>query len=250
MNFENKVALVTGAASGMGLLTSRCFAAQGAKVAMVDVNAEQLQKCTEELKAAGGVCCGIAADVRDYAQVTAACDKAVQQLGSLDILMNVAGGAATRILKSPGRSFTETPIEVYNWGMDVNFKGPFYFAHAAMKHMERQNSGVIVNVGSITGEEGCALNVDYSASKSGVMYGLTKSLALAGAPHNIRCCCVSPGPVLTRPGMVAMNTLEGRAADPQEIVDLILYVASEKGRFINGVNFLIDGGRNIMRGKN
>ena len=116
--------------------------------------------------------------------------------------------------------------------------------------MEQQNGGVIVNVGSITGEEGCPLSVDYSASKSGVMYGLTKSLALAGAPHNIRCCCVSPGPVLTRPGMAGMNTLEGRAADPQEIVDLILYVASDKAKFVNGANFLIDGGRNIMRGKN
>lgn len=81
------------------------------------------------------------------------------------------------------------------------------------------------------------------------MYGVTKSVALAGAPYNIRCVCVAPGPVLTRPGMAGMRTLAGRAAEPQEIVDLIMYVAGEKGAFINGTYILADGGRNIMRNK-
>lgn len=250
MQFQNKTVIVTGAASGMGLLCSQCFAAQGAKVVMADVNAERLQQCVEEIRADGGECTGVPTDVRDYNQVVKTCEQAVSLYGSLDILVNVAGGSARRILKCAAPTFAETPIEVYEWGIDVNFKGPFYFSHAAMRYMEKQNSGVIVNIGSITGEEGCATAVDYSASKSGVMYGLTKSLALAGAAHNIRCCCVSPGPVLTRPGMAGMNTLAGRAAEPQEIVDLILYVASEKAAFVNGTNFLIDGGRNIMRGKN
>ena len=82
------------------------------------------------------------------------------------------------------------------------------------------------------------------------MYGLTKSLALYGAKYGVRVCCVSPGPVLTRAAMSNMKTLLGRAADPQEIVDLILYLASDKAAFITGTNYLIDGGRNIMRGKN
>ena len=116
--------------------------------------------------------------------------------------------------------------------------------------MAKQNSGVIINIGSITGEEGCASNVAYSTAKSGVMNGLTKSLALYGAKYNVRVCCVSPGPVLTRPGLAGMNTLLGRAADPQEIVDLIMYLASDKAAFITGINVLADGGRNIMRGKN
>ena len=118
-----------------------------------------------------------------------------------------------------------------------------------MKQMVAQKSGIIVNIGSITGEEGCPSAIDYSAAKSGVMYGLTKSLALYGAQYGIRVCCISPGPVLTRAAMSNMSTLIGRAADPQEIVDLILYVASEKGAFITGTNYLIDGGRNIMRVK-
>ena len=78
------------------------------------------------------------------------------------------------------------------------------------------------------------------------MFGLTKSLAQFGSKYGIRCVCISPGPVLTRPEMANMKTLLNRAADPQEIIDLILFVASEKGQFINGENIMIDGGRNAM----
>ena len=81
------------------------------------------------------------------------------------------------------------------------------------------------------------------------MNGLTKSLALVGAPYGVRCCCVSPGPGLTRDAMANMKTLLGRAAEPQEIVDLIMYLASDKAAFITGENILIDGGRFIMKNK-
>ena len=81
------------------------------------------------------------------------------------------------------------------------------------------------------------------------MYGLTKSIALYGGQYNVRCCSVAPGPVLTRPDMATMKTLLGRAAQPQEIVDMILYLASEKAAFITGENILLDGGRNVMRNK-
>ena len=112
--------------------------------------------------------------------------------------------------------------------------------------MRLQKSGLIINIGSITGEEGDSRGMDYPTAKSGVMYGLTKSLAKYGAKYNVRCVCVSPGPVLTRAAMANMKTLEGRAAEPQEIIDLILFVASDKGQFINGENIMIDGGRNAM----
>ena len=88
--------------------------------------------------------------------------------------------------------------------------------------------------------------MDYPTAKSGVMYGLTKSLAQYGSNYNVRCVCVSPGPVLTRAAMAGMKTLLGRAAEPQEIIDLILFIASDKGQFINGENIMIDGGRNAM----
>ena len=137
-------------------------------------------------------------------------------------------------------------MDVYDWGIDVNLKGPFYFAHAVLKQMREQNSGLIINIGSISGIEGDAYGVEYCMSKSGLMFGLTKSIAQYGSQYGIRCVCVSPGPVLTRAAMANMKTLLGRAADPQEIVDLILFIASEKGQFINGENIMIDGGRNAM----
>jgi len=115
--------------------------------------------------------------------------------------------------------------------------------------MAEQKSGVIIFLGSITGEEGCKTNIAYSAAKSALMNGVTKSLALYGAKYNVRVCCISPGPVLTRKAMASMKTLMKRAAQPQEIVDLIMYTASDKASFITGTNYLIDGGRNIMRNK-
>ncbi len=139
------------------------------------------------------------------------------------------------------------PIEVYDWGLDVNLRGPFYFAHAVMDQMRRQKSGLIVSIGSITGFEGSSYGVEYSVAKSGLMIGLTRSLAQYGEKYGVRCVCVSPGPVLTRPAMANMKTMLGRAADPQEIIDLILFIASGKGQFINGENIMIDGGRNAMQ---
>ena len=179
----------------------------------------------------------------------AARDKAVETFGSIDVMANFAGGTAVRMQKVDSQKYPEfpdVPIEVYDWGIDVNLKGPFYFAHAVLKQMRIQKSGLIINIGSITGAEGGGYGVDYPTAKAGLMYGLTKSIAQYGAAYNVRCVCVSPGPVLTRAAMASMKTLLGRAAEPQEIIDLILFIASEKGQFINGENIMIDGGRNAM----
>ena len=248
-NFSGKTAIVTGAASGMALLFCKKFADLGGNVAMTDINGGILTEKAAEInaenpvKALAAVC-----DVRKYEEVCAVRDLAVKTYGSIDVMVNLAGGAETRILRASGE-FPDIPIEVYDWGIDVNLKGQFYFDHAVMKQMREQKSGVIINIGSITGEEGCATNVAYSTSKSGAMNGLTKSLALYGSKYSIRCVCVSPGPVLTRPGMAAMKTALGRAAEPEELVNMLLYAASDEGSFLDGVNILMDGGRNIMRNK-
>ena len=248
MSFAGKTAISTGAASGMGLLFAQCWAAEGGNVLMCDVNEPVLTEKVAEINAkGGGRACGIVCDVRDYEQVCAARDRAVAEFGSIDLMANFAGGTARRMLKVDGSlEFPDVPIDVYDWGIDVNLKGPFYFAHAVMKQMREQKSGLIINIGSITGAEGDGAGTDYPTAKSGLMYGLTKSLAQYGAKYNVRCVCVSPGPVLTRPAMANMKTLLGRAADPQEIIDLILFIASDKGQFINGTNIMIDGGRDAM----
>ncbi len=250
MSFQGKTAISTGAASGMGLLFAQCFAALGGNVVMCDVNESVLAEKVREINEKdGGRAVGVLCDVRDYAQVCAARDKAVETFGSIDVMANFAGGTAVRMRgvdRTKHPEFPDVPIDVYDWGIDVNLKGPFYFAHAVLKQMREQKSGLIINIGSITGAEGDGFGMDYPTSKAGLMYGLTKSIAQFGAKYGIRCVCVSPGPVLTRAAMANMKTLLGRAAEPQEIIDLCLFIASEKGQFINGENIMIDGGRNAM----
>ena len=250
MEFKGQVAISTGAASGMGLLFAENFAALGGDVIMCDVNVEVLnEKVTAINEKGAGRAVGVLCDVRDYNQVCAARDRAVEEFGRIDVMANFAGGNALRMLKVDNVAYPEfpdVPIDVFDWGIDVNLKGPFYFAHAVLKQMREQKSGLIINIGSITGAEGSPKGMDYATSKAGLMYGLTKSIAQFGANYGIRAVCVSPGPVLTRPNMANMKTLLGRAAEPQEIIDLCLFIASEKGQFINGENIMIDGGRNAM----
>ncbi len=250
MNFENKTAISTGAASGMGLLFAENFTDLGGNVVMCDVNEQALYEKVNEINSKGkGKAIGVICDVRDYNQVCAARDKAVEAFGSIDIMANFAGGTAVRMQnvdRIKHSEFPDVPIDVYDWGIDVNLKGPFYFAHAVLKQMREQKSGLIINIGSITGQEGDGYGMDYPTSKAGLMFGLTKSIAQYGSKYGIRCVCVSPGPVLTRAAMANMKTLLGRAAEPQEIIDLCLFIASDKGQFINGENIMIDGGRNAM----
>lgn len=250
MNFNGQVAISTGAASGMGLLFAENFAALGGNVVMCDVNEKVLLEKVEAINEKGnGRAVGVICDVRDYAQVCAARDRAVAEFGRIDIMANFAGGTAVRMQKvdrTQYPEFPDVPIEVYDWGIDVNLKGPFYFAHTVLKQMREQNGGLIINIGSITGAEGDGYGMDYPTSKAGLMYGLTKSIAQYGSKYGIRCVCVAPGPVLTRAAMANMTTLLGRAAEPQEIIDLCLFIASDKGQFINGETIMIDGGRNAM----
>ena len=248
MDFTGKTAISTGAASGMGLLFAQNFASLGGNVTLCDVNKEVLDQKVAEINANGkGKAIGVVCDVRDYSEICNVRDLTVKTFGSIDVVANFAGGTARRMLNVGwSTEFPDVPIDVFDWGLDVNLKGPFYFAHAVLKQMRTQQSGLIINIGSITGAEGDGCGVDYPTAKAGVMYGLTKSIAQYGSNYGIRCVCVSPGPVLTRPGMASMKTMLNRAGDPQEIVDLCLFLASEKGQFINGENIMIDGGRNAM----
>lgn len=248
--FVNRTILVTGAASGMGLLLCEKFLSYGGNAVLVDINQESLTNHEERLNAIYPErVLGVKCDVRNYQEVCNARDVAVKKFSTIDVLVNLAGGAETRMCKYSGGEFCDIPIEVYDWGLDVNLRAQLYFDHAILKQMREQKSGVIVNIGSITGVEGCDREVAYSASKSGAVGGLTKSVAQFGSKYNVRCVAISPGPVLTRANMASMKTLVGRAAEPIEIVNMILYVASPYAEFLTGEHILIDGGRNIMRDK-
>jgi NAD(P)-dependent dehydrogenase (short-subunit alcohol dehydrogenase family) len=242
MRFKNKTVIVTGAASGMGLQAAQEFAGEGANVVLTDVNQKAVRAAAAQIRMKGGTAIGVPVDVRRYAHVKKAVGLAVKTYGSVDIMLNCAGGSAGRVF---GRheEFHEHPIEVIDWGLDVNLKGAVYFAHAVLTPMIKQKSGVIINIGSIDGVAGSRA-VEYSTAKSGLI-GLTRSLAVYGAPHGIRACCVSPGPVLTRPAMAKLKTRLGRAAQPEEITQLVRYLSSDAAAFITGVNYIIDGGRSV-----
>lgn len=241
MRFKDKVAIVTGAASGMGLLSAQQYAAEGAKVVLVDINNEAIEAAAKAICKDGGEASHFALDIRHYDEVQQAVAFTLERYGRVDILVNCAGGNPHRVCNSPG-GFEEMTVEAMDWGIDVNFTGPIYFCHAVLPTMMQQKSGVIINLGSVDGVTGAVGGVVYGAAKSGII-GLTKSLALVGAKHGIRACCVSPGPVMTRPGMSVMKTPLGRQAEPEEVTKLILYLSSEDAGFISGTNYLIDGAR-------
>jgi NAD(P)-dependent dehydrogenase (short-subunit alcohol dehydrogenase family) len=241
LGFSDKTALVNGGASGIGLDVARRLSSLGCKVVIGDINLETAESAAQAIRDSGGFAIAVGADNRTYADVTSATQRALDIGGRLDILINSAGGAARRVF---GRSegFAELDIEIIDWGIDVNLRGTIYYCHAGIGHMIAQKSGVIINLGSVAGTTG-SLAIEYSTAKSGII-GLTKSLAIYGAPFGVRVCCVSPGPVLTRPEMAKMPTLLGRAAEPNEVTDLIEYLCSDKASYITGTDYLIDGGRN------
>ena len=242
MRFADRVAIISGAASGIGLLTSQRLAEEGARVVLTDVDEEAVTEAAGRIAETGADAIGVRVDVRCYDEIEAAVELAVQRYGSIDILLNSAGGNSRRVFGC-SEPFHETDIEIIDWGLDVNLKGAVYFCHAVLGHMIEQERGVVINMGSVSGVEGC-YSPDYGAAKC-AMIGLTKSIAMIGAPHGVRSCCVSPGPVLTRPEMANMKTPLGRAAETEEIVNFILYLCSDDAAFITGSNHLIDGGRTL-----
>lgn len=240
--YRGKTAVITGAASGMGLCTSKTLAAAGANVFMCDINAEGVEKAAADINALGkGKAYAVVADVRKFPDAERAAALAIEKTGRIDLLVNYAGGNEARCCKS-FKPFYEQPIEVIDWGLDVNLRGAVYFSRACMPYMVKAKRGVIVCIGSVTGFEGDGNGAMYGTSKSG-LFNFVVGLAKAGAPHGVRAFCVSPGPVLTRPAMAKMQTALGFASQPQEIVDYVLYNASDCCPSVTGSNLLIDAGR-------
>ncbi len=243
-DFTDKVAVITGAASGIGRLTAERFGEMGACIVLTDINQAGIDEVAADIIAKGGRTIAVSADIRNFEQIMNVRDKAMETFGRVDFLINSAGGASGRINKVK-ESFRDWPIEALDWGIDVNLKGPMYITRAFIGDMiDGGRGGVIIYLGSAVGSRGGnGGSADYSTAKAGLMFGMTKSMAQYGAPYNIRCNAVSPGPVLTRDAMAKTPTLLGRAAEPIEIVNLITYLCSDQASFITGSNYAIDAGR-------
>lgn len=237
--FKGKTAVATGGASGMGLLFLQKMAENGANVVLLDVNEEAVLAAAEDIRQKGGNAIGIKVDVRFYSEIEQAVKIALEKFGRIDYWLNSAGGCPHRIWQSG--PFLEADPEVIAWGVDVNIRGAVLAVRAVLKNMIEQGSGVIINMGSVEGLGGSG-SPAYSASKAGVI-GLTNCISNMAAGSGVRSVCIAPGPVLTRPAMANMKTPVGYAAEPAEVVDLIMFVCSDKGRSITGCTYNIDGGR-------
>ncbi|MFK3971488.1 SDR family NAD(P)-dependent oxidoreductase [Pseudomonas sp. NPDC087358] len=251
-SFENKVALVTGAASGIGLATAKAFAQAGAAVALVDVNGEAAKAQAEALVAAGHKAIGLRCDVADIDQVEAMVKETIATFGQLDAAFNNAG------IQNILAEIADATVDDYDRVMSVNLRGVWACMKFELEHMRRQGSGSIVNCSSLGGLVGGAERANYHAAKHGVI-GLTKSAALEYAARNIRVNAVCPGLIWTPmvDSMVAAGQGEamqsmvksipmGRHGTPEEIADAVLWLSSSTSSYVTGQSISVDGGF-IMR---
>jgi NAD(P)-dependent dehydrogenase (short-subunit alcohol dehydrogenase family) len=246
-DFKGHVALVTGAASGMGLATARAFAHAGAAVTLADVSEAALQQAVDEITSAGGKAMSVVCDVSDEAQVAAMVERTVATFGRLDAAFNNAG------IQIPSSEIADQSAEDYDRINAINLRGVW----ACMKHelvqMRTQGSGAIVNCSSIGGLVGRALIAAYHGTKHGVI-GLTRSAALEYAARGIRVNAVCPGTIDTPMvstmldrGMLAMDDLlrdlpMKRLGRGEEIADAVLWLCSPGSTFVTGQALAVDGG--------
>jgi NAD(P)-dependent dehydrogenase (short-subunit alcohol dehydrogenase family) len=247
-DFKGQVALVTGAAKGMGLATARMFAKSGASVVLADLDGDLAAKEAERIVGEGGAAIGIACDVADEAQVAAMVDRAVAEYGRLDMAFNNAG------IQIPPSDIADQPAEEFDRVNAVNLRGVW----ACMKHelveMRKQGSGAIVNCSSLGGLVGSPIGLAaYHGTKHGVI-GLTRSAALEYAARGIRVNAVCPGTIdtpmvadmLEKGTLVLDDVLAGlpakRLGRPEEIADAVLWLCSPGASFVIGVALPVDGG--------
>lgn len=246
-DFTDRVALVTGAASGMGLATARAFAEAGAATVLVDLPGDGLDAAVAALADGGRTVLGVGADVTDPAQVSHAIDETVRRYGRLDAAFNNAG-----IIAAPSE-IADAPIETFDKVTAVNLRGIWLSLKYELAHMRGQGSGAIVNCSSIAGLVGAASRSEYSSAKHGVV-GLTKSVALESGRYGIRVNAVCPGTIVTPmvDRMAAASELDlqgsssasalGRLGRPEEIADAVLWLCSDASSYVTGVALSVDGG--------
>jgi len=246
-DFRGQVALVTGASSGMGLATARAFAAQGASVALADINEDALRAANDELTSAGQQALAVVCDISDEDQVAALVDRTVATYGRLDMAFNNAG------IQVPPSDAADEPAGIFERVNAINLRGVWACMKHELRQMREQGSGAIVNCSSLGGLVGLPGRASYHASKHGVL-GLTKSAALEYAPRGIRINAVCPGTIDTPmvADMEAKGELDmaeairnqpiGRLGTADEIAAAVLWLCSPGASFVLGVALPVDGG--------
>jgi NAD(P)-dependent dehydrogenase (short-subunit alcohol dehydrogenase family) len=252
MRLADKVAVITGAGSGMGRVAAEMFAAEGAKVVAADFDASHGAETVEAVHAAGGEATFVQTDVSDETDAAAMVAAAVDRYGRIDVLYNNAG-----IMPEADHSVVDTDVAVWDQVMAVNLRGVFLGCKYAIPRMVEQGSGSVINISSFVALLGCSVPQDaYTASKGAVL-SLTRSLAVQFGPKGVRSNAICPGPIETpllmdwlvkdeaaRQLRLARNPT-GRFGKPEEVVNVAVYLASDESRWTNGAHFVIDGGISV-----
>lgn len=246
MKLQGRVAIVSGAASGIARATAIAFAREGCKVMAVDRDPEGLREAVDEIRKAGGEAESCSVDVSKSAEVQAAVRATLERFGDLHILFNGAGILAYGTV-------LETPEDVWQRVMAVNLTGTFLFCKAVLPHMVEKGRGAIVNVASTTGaHDACAHAAAYVSSKGGVTL-LTRSMGIDYARLGIRVNAICPGPTDTpmlhkaltpeQLSAFALSYPMGRLGQPEELAKAAVFLASDDASFVTGTLLYVDGGQ-------
>ena len=250
---DGKVALITGAASGMGREASIVFASEGARIAALDVDAAGLGATTSSVREGGGDIETFVADVADEQQIRGAIGAVVERFGALHVLYNNAGV----LWRDRDLGVLETDEAVWDRVMAINLKGMVWVCKYGVPELIHAGGGAIVNVGSVSALLGDTVPQDaYSASK-GAVISLTRSLAVQFASEGVRANCIHPGFVETPLQTVRTSDAAwveaaraaiplGRLGTPRDVVNAALFLASDEASYITGIELIVDGGTMVV----
>ena len=249
MRLEGKVAVITGAASGIGKATARRVAAEGARTVVADVNSAGAKEVTDAIVAAGGRAIAVPVDLGDSESVRAMIEAAVTAYGGLDILHN--NGAATHLAATADLPVGQADPAVWDEMMRVNLRGALVAIQAAAPHMIARGGGSIVNTASGSGLSGDRRNAAYGASKAALL-SLTRYAATEFGKQGIRCNAISPGFIVipekagtgreAAEPIMLRHHLTPRLGHPDDVAAVVVFLASDEAAFITGQNICVDGG--------